>query len=111
MMYSVRHVTRFRYSAPVAESVMEGRMQPRRDELQHSLSFELTTTPPARITASRDYLGNIIHHFDVLAPHQELLVTAQALVTTSAPPTAGTLGPHSWIALDELANEGDYVEM
>ena len=29
MFYSIRHVTRFRYSAPVRESVMELRMQPR----------------------------------------------------------------------------------
>ena len=111
MMYSVRHLTRFRYSAPVSESVMEVRMQPRRDEHQHCLSFELTTEPTTRITASRDYLGNIVHHFDVLALHGELLVTAQALVTTTPAPPLAPLGPHSWIALDELANEGDYVEM
>ena len=29
MFYSIRHITRFRYSAPVRESVMELRMQPR----------------------------------------------------------------------------------
>jgi hypothetical protein len=29
MFYSIRHVTRFRYFAPVRESVMELRMQPR----------------------------------------------------------------------------------
>ena len=29
MFYSIRHVTRFRYSSPVMESVMELRMQPR----------------------------------------------------------------------------------
>lgn len=111
MMYAVRHITRFRYSAPVTESVMEVRMQPRRDETQHCLSFELTTEPPARITASRDYLGNIVHHFDVLRPHSELTITAQALVTTSATPLSAPLGTDAWAELDRLANEGDYVEM
>ncbi len=111
MMYSIRHITRFGYSRPITESVMEVRMQPRRDAAQHCLSFELTTKPVARITASRDYLGNIVHHFDVLRPHTELTITAQALVTTTAAPPATTLGPDAWAALDALVDEGDYVDM
>jgi transglutaminase-like putative cysteine protease len=111
MTYSVRHTTRFRYSSPVTESVMEVRMQPRRDEGQHCLTFELTTEPATRITASRDYLGNIVHHFDVLAPHDELTIRAHALVTTMATPPDATLGPEDWAAVDKLANEGDALEM
>jgi transglutaminase-like putative cysteine protease len=75
------------------------------------LSFELTTTPVTRITASRDYLGNIVHHFDVLRPHTELTITAQAVVTTLAAPPLTTLGPDAWAELDTLVNEGDYVDM
>lgn len=111
MMYSIRHITRFRYSAPITESVMEVRMQPRRDDAQHCLSFELTTNPHTRITVSRDYLGNIVHHFDVLRPHQELTVTAQALVNTTATPPPPSLAPDAWQELDALVNDGDYVEM
>jgi transglutaminase-like putative cysteine protease len=111
MMYSIRHVTRFRYSAPITESVMEVRMQPRRDEAQHCLSFELMTDPATRTTVSRDYLGNIVHHFDVLRAHTELTITAQALVTTTAAPIAATLGPNAWDELDALIDQGDYVEM
>lgn len=111
MMYTVRHITRFRYSRPVTESVMEVRMQPRRDETQHCLSFELTTEPVTRITASRDYLGNIVHHFDVLRPHQELTITARALVTTSAPSPPVGLDPSAWAALDAMVQEGECVEM
>lgn len=110
-MYAIRHLTRFRYSAPVTESAMEVRMQPRRDKWQHCLSFELTTDPVTRITASRDYLGNIVHHFDLLRPHTELTITAQALVTTTAAAPTTTLDPAAWHELDALANEGDNVEM
>jgi len=28
MQYTIRHVTRFTYEAPISESVMEARMQP-----------------------------------------------------------------------------------
>lgn len=110
-MYSVRHITRFRYNAPISESVMEVRMQPRRDETQHCLSFELTTEPVTRITASRDYLGNIVHHFDVLRPHTELTITAQAVVTTMASPPGAALDPGAWAELDALNNAGDEIEM
>jgi transglutaminase-like putative cysteine protease len=111
MMYSIRHITKFRYSARITESIMEVRMQPRTDEAQHCLSFELTTDPTARLTVSRDYLGNIVHHFDVLRPHTELTVTAQALVTTTAAPIMATLDPNAWGEIDMLVNEGDYAEM
>ena len=39
MRYTVRHVTRFAYESPVAESVMEVRMQPRSDGRQRCLHF------------------------------------------------------------------------
>ena len=29
--YSIRHLTRFRYSRPISESIMETRMHPRSD--------------------------------------------------------------------------------
>ena len=41
MFYSIRHLTRFRYSAPVSESIMELRMQPRSEGLQRCLSFQV----------------------------------------------------------------------
>ncbi len=111
MLYTVRHTTRFRYSQPVTESVMEVRMQPRRDEVQHCLSFELATEPVTRVTVSRDYLGNIVHHFDVLAPHDELTITAQALVSTTVRMPLAPLGMDAWAEVDALANDSDHVEM
>lgn len=109
--YTIRHVTRFRYSTPVRESVVEVRMQPRRDGPQHCLSFELATDPPARITATRDYLGNIVHHFDILRPHDELTIRTAAVVSTEAAPPTATLGPEAWDELDRMLDEGDEVEM
>lgn len=109
--YTVRHVTRFRYSAPITESVMEVRMQPRREGSQHCLSFELTTAPQTRITATRDYLGNIVHHFDILRQHTELTVTAKALVSTSAAPALPSLDGQSWAEIDTLAADADAIDM
>jgi len=112
MDYAIRHVTRFRYSAPVTESVMQVYMQPRREGPQHCPSFELTTQPRARITATRDSLGNIVHHFDIPAAHSELTITARALVTIlPPPPLPEALDPGAWETLDVEVGGGDFVEM
>src|SRR5436853_2752087 len=78
--YLINHTTRFRYSATLSESVMELRMQPRSEGTQRSLSFELALSPKARVASHRDYLGNIVHHFDVPGRHSQLIVKASAIV-------------------------------
>jgi transglutaminase-like putative cysteine protease len=80
MYYSIRHVTRFRYSAPVYESVMELRMYPRTEGVQRAFSFELAVRPRARVYSYRDSLGNTVHYFDIPENHRELAITAEALV-------------------------------
>ena len=112
MEYIIRHITKFRYSSPVAESVMEVRMQPRRDGAQHCLSFELATSPRARVTFSTDYLGNVVHHFDVPKRHSELKITTQSHVSVGNPPTLPVSLPlASWGELDALVADGDYGDM
>jgi len=86
MFYSIRHITRFRYSAPVRESVMELRMQPRSEGPQSLRSFQLSTNPRAQLYAYTDYLGNAVYHFNVLREHDELRIEAQAVVEMAAMP-------------------------
>jgi transglutaminase-like putative cysteine protease len=83
VQYSVRHVTRFTYSALISESIMEVRMQPRTDSGQHCLRFDLSTTPRVRPFMYRDFVGNIVHHFDVPGRHVRLTIVAEALVAMS----------------------------
>ena len=112
MYYSIRHLTRFRYSAPITESVMEVRVQPRSEGSQRCLSFGLTVDPSARIMAYRDYLGNTVHHFDIPRNHSELTLTAGALVEVRAPvDLPERLDPDAWSRIDALVDEGDYWEM
>ena len=80
MYYTIRHVTRFRYSAPITQSVMEARMQPRTEGSQRCLSFQLSVTPSTRVHNYRDYLGNVIHNFDVPGEHRQLSIIAQSQV-------------------------------
>lgn len=85
MHYSIRHVTRFRYSSPVRESVMELRMQPRSEGPQTLRSFQIVTNPRAQLYAYTDYLGNAVYHFNVLREHEELRIETQSLVEMAEP--------------------------
>jgi transglutaminase-like putative cysteine protease len=110
--YSIRHLTRFRYSQPISESIMETRMHPRSDALQHCLAFSLSVSPRCRVFTYRDYMGNNVHHFDIPGDHTQLIIVAESIVEQQpAPDVPGFLAPDAWKALDDLVQNGDYSEM
>jgi transglutaminase-like putative cysteine protease len=111
LIYSVRHVTTFRYEPEVRESVMEVRMQPRNEGIQRCLSFTLEVNPPANITQYRDFTGNTVHHFDIAGRHREVKVTAQSTVQVQAVPAPRPSEAGDWADLDALTASDDYWEM
>src|SRR5687768_17648397 len=112
MRYTVRHVTRFAYESPIAESIMEVRMQPRSDGFQRCLHFGLTTSPASRVMMYQDHDGNIVHHFDIAGRHASLSLTADALVECDQPaPLPHRLGPRACAALDARAATGEHWEL
>src|SRR4051794_22700270 len=101
MQYTIRHVTRFSYEAPISESVMEARMQPRTDATQRCVRFGLSTTPPSRVKMYQDHAGNIVHHFNIPGRHSRLILTAEAFVECTPPETLPlNLGADAWVRLD-----------
>ncbi len=112
MFYSIRHLTRFRYAAPVRESLMELRMHPRSEGAQRCLGFEVNVTPRARLQSYRDYLGNVVHHFDVPGPHRQLTITAEAMVDVEATPSLPPrLDGDAWRQLEADIAARDFWEM
>jgi transglutaminase-like putative cysteine protease len=108
LQYLIRHTSRFAYSAPITESTMEVRMQPRGDGRQRCLRFELTTQPRARVFAYQDSLGNVVHHFDIPSRHSRLWVTADAIVEMAHAATLPeSLPDRVWDDLDEIAVSGE----
>ncbi|MFN9085435.1 MAG: transglutaminase N-terminal domain-containing protein, partial [Acidobacteriota bacterium] len=111
MFYSIRHVTRFQYSSPVSESVMEVRMRPRSELQQQCLKFALHVTPRARVQFYRDYLGNTVHYFDVPGQHNRLAVIAEAVGEVEAPRDIPEAVPMAaWEALDAVRASGELYE-
>jgi transglutaminase-like putative cysteine protease len=111
MHYSIRHLTRFRYSAPISESFMELRMQPRTEATQHCVWFDLSIKPRTRLTSYRDHLGNLIHHFDLPGHHTQLAIKSEAVVEIAPQTLPESLGAGAWQELDALVADGDYWEM
>src|ERR1700683_4432890 len=111
MFYSIRHLTRFRYSSPVSESTMELRMQPRSEGLQRCLTFQVTVTPRTRVQTYRDYLGNAVHHFNVPSAHRNLMIVAEATVDVAPPLLPPCLENDAWGQLDAQLGSGDFWEM
>jgi transglutaminase-like putative cysteine protease len=112
MIYSIRHLSRFRYSNSISESMMELRMQPRNEGNQRCLSFNLSISPRARVLSYRDFAGNTVHHFDISGSHSQLAVTSQALVELDHPAfLPESLRPHAWRDLDALVKTSNHWEM
>jgi transglutaminase-like putative cysteine protease len=110
--YSIRHLTRFRYSDPVSESIMETRMHPRSDSSQHCLSFSLSVSPRCRVFTYRDHQGNNVHHFDIPGDHNQLVIIAESVIEQQpVRDLPQSLSPDAWSALDALVHSGDYWEM
>jgi len=112
MYYSIRHLTKFLYSNPVSESMMETRMHPRSDQNQRCLTFHLSVSPRCRVFSYRDHLANQVHHFDIPGQHGQLVIVAESLV--EAQPAAEipeSLAPEAWAELDSMIEQGDYWEM
>ena len=83
MWLTVEHVTRFAYDASINEAYSEIRLKPAHRDGQRCSSFALGTEPRGvSISEYRDRFGNVVHHFDVLESHQNLVVTARSEVWT-----------------------------
>ena len=112
MFYAIRHFTRYRYSRPVWQSMMEVRMHPRSENAQRCFTFQLSVSPRSRIFSYNDHTGNIVHHFDIPEPHRQLTIIADALVDVDDPdPLPESLGPNAWHDLDEMVRGEDYWDM
>jgi len=108
MYYSIRHVTRYRYDAPVRESVMQLYVQPKSDGAQRLQSFQVSSSPRAGLQAYTDHFGNAVYHFDVPGVHQELTIEADAEVEVqpmNAPPD--WVDASAWATLASPQVHGD----
>jgi transglutaminase-like putative cysteine protease len=78
----VVHSTRFRYSVPIAETMMEVRLRPMDGRGQRCLEFDLDVSSRMRPGTYVDGYGNHVHYFNLVRNHQGLSVISRSVVET-----------------------------
>ena len=112
MFFSIRHVTRFQYSAPVSESNMEVRMRPRSDGNQRCIKFDLQVNPRSKPNSYKDHNANTVHYFDVPAQHSKLTLVASSVTEVDEPDVLPDALPMSaWDEVDEVNEGAEHWEM
>jgi transglutaminase-like putative cysteine protease len=82
MKLEIVHATRYRYSGPIAETVMEVRLRPMEGNGQRCREFHLEISAGIKPGTYRDGYGNDVHYFNLVRPHTSLSVTSRSVVET-----------------------------
>jgi transglutaminase-like putative cysteine protease len=76
------HSTRYHYSGPIAETVMELRLRPMDGNGQRCLDFNLELSHRIEPKTYVDGFGNHVHYFNLVRPHAGLSVVSRSTVET-----------------------------
>lgn len=76
------HTTRLVYAEPVVEAYTEVRKTPADTDTQRVVTAKLEVDPPVSVRTHVDYFGSRVAHFNVLAPHDHLVIRAESVVET-----------------------------
>lgn len=82
MKLLIVHSTQFRYTGPIAESVMEVRLRPMDGAGQRCLDFALDLSSGIKPRGYVDGYGNNVHYFNLVKPHIGLSITSHSTVET-----------------------------
>jgi len=95
------HRTTFSYARTVTASYNEARMRPLQLPRQNVLAARVTATPATHQSTYTDYWGTEVTAFEVLTPHEGLVVLAESRVDVS--PTPPPAEPVGWDVLRDPA--------
>jgi len=88
----ILHRTTFSYDRSVSISYNETRMRPAELSHQSVLYSRIIATPATHHSSYVDYWGTTVTPFEVLTPHEGLVVLAESRVQVSTPPQGQTVG-------------------
>jgi len=86
MKLEIVHSTRYRYSGPIAETVMEVRLQPMDGNGQRCTDFRLEVSHGVKPRTYTDGYGNHVHYFNLVRPHSGISVIGRSTVETGLDP-------------------------
>ncbi|MGS2744340.1 transglutaminase family protein [Halomonas sp. LS-001] len=109
MKYTLRHTTRYEYSAAVTLCHNEARVLPRSTELQQCGATELSILPAPQVQMERrDIFGNRVLYFSLEEIHRALEVTAITPIETAPPATLPSHSPGWEQVAAQLDQQGEF---
>jgi transglutaminase-like putative cysteine protease len=81
-LFKIQHITKYSYDRLIQESINEIRVFPVESTEQQVLEHDLVITGNPEVQVFSDYWGNKTGTFNLLAPHQELIINSRLLVRT-----------------------------
>ena len=85
MKLEIVHSTRYRYTGPIAETVMEVRLRPMDGNGQRCRDFQLELSHGIEPHPYVDGYGNHVHYFNLVRPHSGVAVVSRSVVETGLP--------------------------
>ena len=82
MRYVIDHETRLSFPEEIKEHQCEMRLTPIDDELQRVHDMRIEVEPDTALFEYLDSFGNTVHHFSVIAPHNQVVLRLHAEVET-----------------------------
>jgi transglutaminase-like putative cysteine protease len=84
--FSIHHVTKYNYEAPVRDSANQIVLYPIQDEYQEIVKQDIFITGEPNVDIFKDYYGNEVGAFMNAEPHKELLIDSKLEVITKPKP-------------------------
>jgi|TARA_R110000751_G_scaffold4986_6_gene23604 transglutaminase-like putative cysteine protease len=111
MNYTLRHTTRYHYSAPVALCHSEARVFPRKTPNQQCGASELHISPAPQVQKERcDIFGNRVLYFAMEEVHQTLDVTVVTPLNTQPLTALPTVSP-AWENVAQLLSQDNSFDV
>jgi transglutaminase-like putative cysteine protease len=85
MKYDILHRTHYTYLSPARESFNDVRLEPPSIPEQTVESFALRVEPETHLSRYTDFYANLVHHFEIPAEHNSLLIESKLRVETHWP--------------------------
>lgn len=80
--FSIKHITRYTYTAPVIDSANQIMLYPVEDQLQKVENHHLHISYNPQIDVYEDFFGNRAGLFTIITPHKELNIVSEIKVVT-----------------------------
>ena len=85
MKYDILHRTQYTYVSPARDSFNDVRLEPPSIPEQTVESFSIRVEPETKLNRYTDFYSNLVHHFEIPAAHNSLLIESRVKVDTHWP--------------------------